>query len=157
MLHRPITHVIALPFPPSVNRIWRGARGAVRRSDEYTAWVKAADRLMLANGGMRGRQTIHGHFTALVEIKRHSINSDLDNRIKVVLDYAQRIGLVSNDKNLFELTARWSSEAVTGCKLTIIEGIGCSPAGNTLGLAVMCALPGAQPQRNPGPKDTKEG
>src|ERR1700680_2866807 len=101
MLHRPVIHVVDLPFPRSVNRIWRGARGAVHRSPEYTAWVKAADNLMLANGGMRGRQTIHGHFTALVEIKRHSINSDLDNRIKVVLDYAQRIGLVSNDKNLF--------------------------------------------------------
>jgi Holliday junction resolvase RusA-like endonuclease len=136
MLHKPlITHVIELPFPPSVNRIWRGARGTVHRSAEYTDWVKAADRLMMLNGGMRGLQTIHGHFTALVEIKRHSINSDLDNRIKVVLDYAQRIGLVSNDKNLFEITARWSSAAVTGCKLTITEGIGCSSADKTLGRA----------------------
>jgi Holliday junction resolvase RusA-like endonuclease len=145
MLHKPIVHVVALPYPPSVNRIWRNARRSIRRSDEYTAWVKAADQLMLANGGMRGRQTIHGHFTALVEIKRHSINSDLDNRIKVVLDYAQRIGLVSNDKNLFEITARWSSDAVTGCKLTIAEGIGCSSADKTLGRVDEIAHQGIRP------------
>jgi hypothetical protein len=35
------------------------------------------------------------------------------------LDYAQRIGLVSNDQNCMELTARWSEEATIGCRLTL--------------------------------------
>ena len=69
-------------------------------SPEYRAWIKEADGLIMSMGGMRGRKTIYGHFTALLQIKRHRINSDLDNRIKAVLDYAQRIGLVVNDQNL---------------------------------------------------------
>lgn len=119
-----ITHVLDLPYPPSVNRIWRSnktGKAVVSLSPAYRDWIKQADALILSMGGMRGRKTIYGHFKALIELKRHAINHDLDNRVKVVLDYAQRLGLVVDDCNLMEFTARWSSVAVTGCRLHLWE------------------------------------
>jgi Holliday junction resolvase RusA-like endonuclease len=110
-----ILHVIDLPRPPSVNRIWHNNH----RSLAYKSWIEQADNYIMSHGGMRGRQPIKGHFTALIEIKPHTLRFDLDNRIKAVLDYAQRIGLVSNDQNCMELTARWSEEATIGCRLTL--------------------------------------
>ena len=110
-----IIHVIDLPRPPSVNRIWRNHH----RSAGYMAWIEQADALIMAHGGLRGREMIRGHFTALIEIKPTSIRCDLDNRIKAVLDYAQRIALISNDQNCMEITAKWSEEAIAGCRLTI--------------------------------------
>lgn len=121
-LPRPIVHVLDLPMPPSVNRIWRKAgKHSVSLSPEYRAWIKKSDAIVLSMGGMRGRKTIYGRFTALIELKRPSMNSDLDNRIKAVLDYAQRLGLVEDDKRLMEITARWSIDALLGCRLTLTE------------------------------------
>lgn len=120
----PIVHVIDLPCPPSVNRIWRASKAGkcrVSTSPEFRDWVERADALIMSHGGMRGRKTIYGQFTALIEVKRPSATSDIDNRIKAVLDYAQRCGFVENDKRLIEVTARWSDDALCGCRLTLRE------------------------------------
>jgi Holliday junction resolvase RusA-like endonuclease len=120
----PIVSIVDLPLPPSVNRIWRSNKAgklAVSRSAEYRLWIEQADILIMTMGGMRGRKTIKGPFIALIEIKKPNINSDLDNRIKAVLDYAQSRAFVDNDRNCVSITAQWSAAALHGCRLTLRE------------------------------------
>jgi len=47
---------------------------------------------------------------------KHS--GDLDNRIKPLLDWIQRVGLVSNDKLCEKLTAMWG-DAPAGVKVRL--------------------------------------
>lgn len=118
----PIVHVIDLPLPPSVNRIWRANKAgkhAISRSPEYTSFLSQADKYLMSVGGMRGRKTIYGAFSALIELKRPSINADLDNRIKAVLDWAEHVGLIVNDHHCVDVRAIWSTQAFTGCRLTL--------------------------------------
>lgn len=119
----PIVTVLDLPCPPSVNRIWRnnGKNGTVSRAREYTDWIKQADMAMLVDCAMRGRRVIEGPFSARIEVKRPGPNSDIDNRIKAVLDYAQSRGFIANDKHLVSVTACWSDVSERGCRLTLTE------------------------------------
>lgn len=120
----PIVTVIDLPMPPSVNRIWRTgsatAKGKVYLSPTYRKWMDQADMAIMCAGGMRGRKIIYGHFRAVIELRRPAVTSDIDNRIKAVLDYAESRGFVTNDKHCDEVTARWSTE-VKECRLTLTE------------------------------------
>jgi Holliday junction resolvase RusA-like endonuclease len=119
----PIVTVLDLPVPPSVNRIWRYKVGKakVNRSPEYEAWIKQADLAVVVDHALRGRRRINGPFSALIEVERPSANSDIDNRIKALLDFAQSRGFVSDDKHLIEVTARWSLVGGRGCRLTLRE------------------------------------
>lgn len=121
----PIVYVLDLPPPPSVNRIWRnnaaGSASAVSRAPAYKAWIKEAGMAVLVDGFLRGRKTIHGPFTAMIEIQRDMVKGDLDNRTKALFDFAQSHLFISNDKNLEAYTVRWSDNPGRGCRLTLRE------------------------------------
>jgi|SRR5579872_1604627 len=120
-----IAHVVDLPLPPSVNRLWRSAGKKVFRSQEYQDWQRQADLAFMCV--KRGQvRTIQGEFIAVIEFKRPRTNADLDNRTKAVLDFAQRVGLIANDKNAVEITLRWSDEAALGCRLKL-KSVGYQP------------------------------
>lgn len=120
-----IVHVLNLPFPPSTNAIWRSIRRrgvekpTVIKSQEYRKWLIAADTAIMADGGMRGRATIDGPFTALIDLDISGSTGDLDNRIKPLLDYAQRLQFVKNDGDCLSVTARWATGLPRGCRLTL--------------------------------------
>ena len=119
----PLECVVDLPFPPSVNRVWRAQRKAdgmtVARSPEYRAWLRSADMQAIANGTWRHRVKMPGRFTATIELSAAMRLGDLDNRIKAVLDWAQRVELITNDKHCEEVTARWVTGATAECRLTL--------------------------------------
>jgi Holliday junction resolvase RusA-like endonuclease len=120
----PLECVIDLPFPPSVNRIWRntsGARGHVYLSAEYRAWIKQANMAVIVNGTWRKRTPMPGEFRALILLSRAERAGDVDNRIKAVLDWAQRSELIRDDRLCEEITARWAAttEAPHGCRLIL--------------------------------------
>lgn len=119
-----ITVTLDLPFPPSINRIWRQAAGKkVHLSKEYVAWKNQADIRVLVNKTWR-RVCIQGWFEAHI-----ALNSgigrwgDVDNRIKPILDWAQSRALVTNDKNCRRLVVEWvdHANAPEGCRLTLRE------------------------------------
>ena len=112
--------VVDLPFPPSVNRIWRGNRGIVHRSKVYIDWVTDADM-----GVMARRQYPKHKITGAFELhlcvnESHRNCGDLDNKIKVVLDWAQSRDLIRNDSDCRRLIAEWG-DAEHGCRLTLRE------------------------------------
>lgn len=113
-----IVHVVDLPRPPSANRLWRSAGKKVYRSAIYMDWIHQAG-FALMTAPRRNRQTIQGDFVALIEIKRSRANADLGNHEKATLDFAQRAGLIANDKHAVEITLRWSNSAPLGCRLTL--------------------------------------
>jgi Holliday junction resolvase RusA-like endonuclease len=121
----PIVHVLDLPPPPSVNRIWRNnganSASAVSRAPAYKAWIKDAGMAVLVDGFLRGRKTIAGPFTAMIEIRRGAVQGDLDNRVKALFDFAQSHLFIANDKNLEAYTVRWSDNTGRGVRLTLRE------------------------------------
>jgi Holliday junction resolvase RusA-like endonuclease len=118
---RPIT--IDLPFPPSVNEIWRtrrsrepGKKTQYYRSPVYQAWLAESDATLMA---MRPRpKKVVGHFTVRITLDQTRRRGDADNRNKGVLDWLQRAGLIENDSKADDVSIGWG-EAPIGCRVTI--------------------------------------
>lgn len=96
--------ILHLPFPPSLNLankvgINRHSRKPfVYSSQEKSKFFRDADALFLMQ--KRNLRSVDGPFNyhlILNETMRHG-NADGDNRAKYVLDFAQRVGLIKNDK-----------------------------------------------------------
>jgi Holliday junction resolvase RusA-like endonuclease len=107
--------ILALPFPPSLNRIWRSRKDSGRPylDDRYKTWKRVVDNIVMAT---RPRPRLSGPFLASITLSRAQRNptTDLDNRIKVILDALQRCGIIENDKYAEEITVRWGV-APEGC------------------------------------------
>lgn len=117
-----IQHQVHLPLPPSVNAIWRmGARGGgkVYLHPKYQAWKKNADAEWMAQGGNRGLRTIKNWFCVRI-VLAFDCPGDADNRIKGLLDWAQRAALIANDSLCWRVTAT-RGNAPHGCTLRIWE------------------------------------
>lgn len=104
--------VLHLPFPPSVNASTRAGRNKhsgkafIYSSPEKRKFFAEADALYLLQkrhiGFVKGPFTYHLVLNAKL---RHG-NADGDNRGKYALDFAQRVGLIENDK--FAEGGSWS-------------------------------------------------
>lgn len=115
--------ILDLPYPPSVNRIWRASKTAsgknVHLAPSYVKWRDEANALLMTKRGWMMHR-IAGQFSvelALSPPKGH-IRGDLDNRIKAVLDFLQRATIVANDKHCQSIHAYWG-EAPLGCRVTV--------------------------------------
>lgn len=116
--------VLHLPFPPSVNRIWRSggksSAGRVYTAPGYTKWKAQADAAVMT---IRRPERISGAFCADIALcppKGHP-RGDLDNRIKAILDFCERIELISTDRYCERVCAYWttSETAPSGARVTI--------------------------------------
>lgn len=119
----PITLIVDLPPPPSVNRVrridWANRKRASR-------WIEAADKLVIfqrsgTNNPLRNGK-ITGRFEATITLDGQRNLLDADNAIKSILDYAVRIELVTDDspKFLRRLIVEWGY-APEGARLTLRE------------------------------------
>lgn len=118
--------VIELPYPPSMNRIWRSAASAagqqVYLAPSYVKWRQAADALLMSERGWSKKRLI-GPFEIEIGLcppKSHP-RGDLDNRIKAVLDWLQRANIIVNDKFCQRLVVQWvpTEAAPCGCRATL--------------------------------------
>lgn len=111
--------ILDLPYPPSVNKIWRKTRRGMTLSPEYRRWLDAADAFVYQGGGARRFGKISGDFEAHITLdQNHPRAGDLDNRIKGILDFAQRIEVIANDKFCQKLTVE-RGKAPEGCRLVL--------------------------------------
>ena len=113
---------IDLPFPPSVNRIWRkGKNGNIYLHEHVRSWKRVCDNFCLAAGW--NKKPIDGAFTATITLSREKRSRvmDADNRIKVVLDWLQRAGIIENDALAEEVRVLWG-EAPEGCRVSLRRG-----------------------------------
>jgi Holliday junction resolvase RusA-like endonuclease len=102
------------PYPPSANEMFfnRSGNGRGRgKATCYRDWQKEADALFLQQ---KAAQTIgtpidgHFHVTIALDQSRRRHNSDLDNRIKPLLDFLQRVELIQDDKFCDKLDIAWA-------------------------------------------------
>lgn len=101
---------LELPYPPSVNAIWRFSGKSAYVSKQYAAWKKHADAAFLEQKSQKTVGTpIKGAFevTMTFSERQRRWNTDLDNRIKTTMDALQRFGLIENDSKCQKLTAAW--------------------------------------------------
>lgn len=114
--------VFDLPMPPSANRIWRFSRrnGKSYRAAEYTKWIKEADAVFMAQRAGKGWPTIEGGYRMTVVFDRKAARGgDIDNRVKALGDFAQRAGVVANDRNCVGYAVDWG-EAPLGARVSFV-------------------------------------
>lgn len=117
-----MTVTLHLPFPPTVNAanragVSKSGKPFVYSSQEKRKFFRDADVLVLARrptGFVLGPFTYH---LIINENMRHG-NADLDNRTKYCLDYAQKIGVIENDKLQQAYSVAWGP-CEFGAMLTI--------------------------------------
>lgn len=108
-----------LPMPPSVNRIWRRkGGGGMYLAKEYQDWIKQADGFLLAQKRELKGSAIKGPFELRLTISDRDRRGDLDNRLKTILDFCQRVNLISNDKHAEKITLQWG-RAPEGCRVEL--------------------------------------
>lgn len=122
-----IKYSLDLPFPVSTNRMYRSNRSRVHTSAEYAAWKRTADGVFYTQ--IRNvRPQLLGRFRISIVLGQQyrggkggrggAARSDGDNRIKCVLDWCQRSGLIKNDNLCDGGTWDWG-EAPSGCRITL--------------------------------------
>lgn len=119
---------IDLPFPPSVNKVWRIGKNRktgkryIYRPDGYVRWIKQADLQWLTQKPPGHFETITGLFKTRIMLSRpDKRHRDEHNYHKGVMDWAQRVGIISDDKNSLETLSGWvtDEEAPLGMVLII--------------------------------------
>ena len=112
---------IDLPFPVSVNRIWRYGRGRVYKSTQYRSWIRNAGMVWISQRPLLEYRHISGPYSLVVVVNPPTKRKvDIDNLIKVLNDFAQRFGIVQNDHlcQKFEMSYGDNESAPLGARLT---------------------------------------
>ena len=92
---------VFLPWPPTVNRIWRRAGNRMHRSVAYDAWREAAAEALRWACPPRA---IPGSVSVELRLYGPSRRSyDIDNRAKAVLDLLEAEGVVEDDAQVDRL------------------------------------------------------
>lgn len=116
--------VLRLPIPPSTNALFanrlkkrKGARGRII-TEAYEAWREEAGyRANTQIGLTAGFRCIDGPSRFLIEMKQPTKSSDIDNRIKAVLDLCVRHRVIGEDRNVVDLRVRWAD--VPECRVMV--------------------------------------
>lgn len=93
-----------LPRPPSVNR-FKGKLG--NKSPVVKSWIGTADKHIYITRSVRKLPHIKGSYEVEFVFSRQLRNPDLDNCIKPLMDYLQRVALIENDRFCERLVAYW--------------------------------------------------
>jgi crossover junction endodeoxyribonuclease RusA len=95
-----------LPYPPSLNGIWRGGKGGRHYlSLKYRQWRDEAG--LLAKSQAKGKR-IAGPYAIQIDVVRpDKRRRDLDNLIKVSLDLLANIGVTDDDCECQYIEAKW--------------------------------------------------
>lgn len=124
-----------LPYPPSVNAIWRPAGNRIISTDTARAYrQRCAEEIMVQkvprhHRAIRGRLALH----MLVITPASTRRRDLDNVLKATLDAIQRCGVIEDDESfdriLVERRPRSSNaldsywdDGVVSLTIRVIEG-----------------------------------
>ena len=100
---------LILPFPPSVNRLWRiSQNNGMYRSEKYTQWRKHA---LWAILGQAKKQKIPGEYVLEIHaVKPDKRRRDLGNLEKSISDILQAAGVIEDDSLCQEIHLRWVKE-----------------------------------------------
>jgi Holliday junction resolvase RusA-like endonuclease len=103
-----------LPRPPSVNRFMRKLGN---KTPCVRAWVADADYRLWVARKVRAIEPVSGPFEVELAFSRLA-RGDLDNPIKPLLDWLQRVELIEDDKYCDRILAQWG-EAPLGVRVRL--------------------------------------
>lgn len=93
---------VTLPIPPSVNAMYRRTHASfgMYKTAEAKAWIKECATILRKNRSkiIKGKVDVDAHFFFERE-------SDLDNRLKALLDLLQECLVIQNDKQVYSILA----------------------------------------------------
>ena len=100
---------LSLPYPPSVNRLWRSsAGGRMYRSKEYNSWRDAAGWSVSSQAKGKG---IKGFYTLEVRaVKPDKRRRDLGNLEKAISDLLQEVKVIEDDCLCQDIHLMWVKE-----------------------------------------------
>lgn len=102
--------------PPSVNHAFRNLPGRGRvKTGPYKAWLQASSWEIAAQRAGR----MGGSVMVDMSIGRLSAMSDVDNRIKGILDLLVQNRVIDDDRFVQEVRARWVAKR--GCRVIIMS------------------------------------
>lgn len=91
-------------IPPSVNAMYRNVTGKGRvKTERYKIWQSAAGWDFNGKGKVKGKF----HLRVVVSRKNTRSNSDIDNRIKPILDLLQKHNVIENDSLADSIHIQW--------------------------------------------------
>ena len=102
--------MIQLPYPPSVNSIWKPTgKGGIYKDAKAKAWATEVGWLVRASG-----VKVRGPFIFSLTAHRPDKRArDIDNLAKVVLDALQAGGAIENDSLCQAVVMRWAGVGVS--------------------------------------------
>ena len=92
--HEAMTSSIALPFPPSTNRLWRVVDGRAICSKSYREWIEAAGAELMSQRPRKHQGPVAVSIRVGMPDGR---KRDLDNLQKACLDLLRRHGVIEDD------------------------------------------------------------
>lgn len=109
---------VTLPYPPSVNSIWRHAGNKSYLTAKAKDWKTNAAWTVKA-AVLGGSKPIMGPFNVHLEVGRPDKRKrDLDNLIKVVLDSVKDGGAIRDDSDAQSIHAQWVPD-LKGVRVTV--------------------------------------
>lgn len=111
--------VLDLPRPISVNQLRRINWAAHKRAAD---WRKMANAYLLVAKTMKNvRFDRIDRFEITITLDETRVFIDLDNTVKLLIDYLCDVGVIANDapQNMRKLTVQWG-DAPLGARVTII-------------------------------------
>lgn len=107
--------IINLPFPPSINALWRATGRRVYRTKKYTGWIAQA----LAEIAVQCPQPVPGRYVIRISLGRpDKRRRDVDNYGKAISDVLKEAGVIEDDSFAQMKTIRWSDK-INGCQVRI--------------------------------------
>lgn len=108
---------IHLPYPVSVNAMYRNVRGKGRvKTKKYSDWIFAA----CMKHGSRDAKRVPGKVSVHIEVKRPDKRKrDIDNLAKGILDFLTLQNIIDDDCNVEKLTIEWIYDGPDGATVTI--------------------------------------
>ena len=114
-------NILLLPYPPSVNSLWRHAGKRTYRTAKYMSWVEEAGKHIAKQDTP---ETIAHPVKIELAIGRpDKRRRDIDNLIKSVLDILCHHQILEDDHWVHHLDVYWSEEVV-GCQVIIKDLVG---------------------------------
>jgi len=98
---------LSVPFPPTMNTIWRSYKGRNILSKPYRAWRELA--AVQIDHQMHGQTPITGPYHMVVEYDRPDKRGrDISNYIKALEDSLVLCRVIRDDSDCLSLMLKWS-------------------------------------------------
>lgn len=95
---------IYLPIPPSANMLFRTTDGKRFKTAKYRNWLDAGTQYIASQGiVIQPFKEVHIE----IYVPRLRFNSDIDNRIKPVLDLLVKTDIIQDDSLVKSIYAEW--------------------------------------------------